>query len=83
MKQTYIKVIHLAHRLHTSPRSLSDTAYELRIKKWHNEWGEEFFRRRDAKNIIKFYRKAEQMQVSPFFLLAVYQKRNKSNSYQI
>lgn len=76
MKQSYIKVIHLAHRLQTNPRRLSDTAYELRIKKWHNEWGEEFFKRRDAKNIIKFYRKAEQMQISPFFLLDIHRNTN-------
>ncbi|MFV0432259.1 MAG: hypothetical protein ACK5MJ_08830 [Alphaproteobacteria bacterium] len=78
MSRNLIKVIHLAHKLKTTPRNLSDIAYELHIKKWHNDWGEEFFKRRDAKNILKFFYKAEQMEISPLFLLDTYKNAKQT-----
>ncbi len=71
-----MKIITLAYRLRLSPQQLSQMAHELNIKKYHNDYGEEFFTPKDTKKIIHLFKQAAQMKISPLFLLSA-QTRKK------
>lgn len=74
-----MKITYLAYKLKMSPRQLSQMAHKLHIPKYHNEWGEEFFKPSDAQKIIILFQKAARMKISPLFLLSTltYKKDDK------
>lgn len=77
-----MKVTYLAYKLKISPRQLSQIAHDLHISKYHNEWGEEFFKPKDTQKIINLFMQAAKMKISPLFLLSTstYKKEDKNTS---
>ncbi len=65
-----MKVTYLAYKLKITPHQLSRIAYDLNIRKYHNQWGEEFFKPKDVRKILFFFKQAAEMKISPLFLLS-------------